>query len=103
MIASLRGRVRARSEDRVILEAAGVGYEVFLPPVTQRALVDVAGANGLALTGMARITGRTPTGRALATAPYRVQPEFGEAQPKASRANMEIRARTPPPPTSVRS
>jgi holliday junction DNA helicase RuvA len=46
MIASLRGRVRARSEDRVILEAAGVGYEVFLPPVTQRALVDVAGANG---------------------------------------------------------
>ena len=46
MIASLRGRVRARSEDRVILEAGGVGYEVFLPPVTQRALVDVAGANG---------------------------------------------------------
>ena len=46
MIASLRGRVRARYEDRVILEAAGVGYEVFLPPVTQRALVDVAGANG---------------------------------------------------------
>ncbi len=46
MIASLRGRVRAKSDDRVILEAAGVGYEVFLPPVTQRALVDVAGANG---------------------------------------------------------
>ena len=46
MIASLRGRVRAKYEDRVILEAAGVGYEVYLPPVTQRALVDVAGANG---------------------------------------------------------
>ena len=41
MIASLRGCVRAKLEDRVILEAAGVGYEVFLPPVTQRALVDV--------------------------------------------------------------
>ena len=38
MIASLRGRLRAKSEDRVILEAAGVGYEVYLPPVTQRAL-----------------------------------------------------------------
>jgi Holliday junction DNA helicase RuvA len=46
MIASLRGCVRAKLEDRVILEAAGVGYEVFLPPVTQRALVDVAPANG---------------------------------------------------------
>ena len=41
MIASLRGPIRAKLEDRVILEAAGVGYEVFLPPVTQRALVDV--------------------------------------------------------------
>ena len=38
MIASLRGRLRAKLEDRVIVEAAGVGYEVFLPPVTQRAL-----------------------------------------------------------------
>jgi Holliday junction DNA helicase RuvA len=46
MIASLRGRVRAKLEDRVILEAAGVGYEVFLPPVTQRALVDVVPGNG---------------------------------------------------------
>src|SRR5262249_20575589 len=38
MIASLRGPLRARLEDRVILEAAGVGYEVFTPPVTQEAL-----------------------------------------------------------------
>ena len=38
MIASLRGRLRARLEDRVILEAAGVGYEVFTPPVTLEAL-----------------------------------------------------------------
>lgn len=48
MIASLRGRLRARLEDRVILEAAGVGYEVYLPPVTQQALstVDAGGDGG---------------------------------------------------------
>ncbi len=46
MIASLRGPIRAKLEDRVILEAAGVGYEVFLPPVTQRALVDVKPEDG---------------------------------------------------------
>ena len=46
MIASLRGRLRAKLEDRVILEAAGVGYEVFLPPVTQRALSGVAAGAG---------------------------------------------------------
>ena len=32
MIASLRGRLRRRLEDRVVVEAAGIGYEVFLPP-----------------------------------------------------------------------
>ena len=48
MIASLRGCVLAKAEDRVILEAAGVGYEVFLPPVTQRALVDVKPGAGAA-------------------------------------------------------
>jgi crossover junction endodeoxyribonuclease RuvC len=78
----------------------------------------VADALGLALTGMARITGRTPNGRAVSTvsresSAVRVwrgaaegEPsasESGEVQPKASRANMEIRARTGPPPTSVRS
>ena len=46
MIASLRGRLRAKLEDRVILEAAGVGYEVFLPPVTQRALAGATAGNG---------------------------------------------------------
>jgi Holliday junction DNA helicase RuvA len=46
MIASLRGSVRAKLEDRVILEAAGVGYEVFLPPVTQRALAEVKPEQG---------------------------------------------------------
>jgi Holliday junction DNA helicase RuvA len=46
VIASLRGRLRAKFEDRVILEAAGVGYEVYLPPVTQRALSGVAAGAG---------------------------------------------------------
>ena len=46
MIASLRGRLRAKLEDRVILEAAGVGYEVFLPPVTQRALGRATAGSG---------------------------------------------------------
>jgi Holliday junction DNA helicase RuvA len=46
VIASLRGRLRAKLEDRVILEAAGVGYEVFLPPVTQRALASASTGNG---------------------------------------------------------
>ena len=38
MIASVRGRLRRKFEDRVVVEAAGVGYEVFIPPVVQRAL-----------------------------------------------------------------
>ena len=57
----------------------------------------VADALGLALTGMARITGRTPTGRAITAAPWlaeppgrRVDTEFGEPQPKARRAEMEM-------------
>ncbi len=39
MIASLRGKLRRKLEDRVVVEAAGVGYEVFVPPVTQQELV----------------------------------------------------------------
>ena len=38
MIASLRGRLRRRLEGRVIIESAGVGYEVVLPPVVARGL-----------------------------------------------------------------
>ena len=38
MIASLRGKLRKKLEDRVVVESAGVGYEVFLPPVAYRAL-----------------------------------------------------------------
>jgi Holliday junction DNA helicase RuvA len=46
MIASLRGRLRRKFEDRLVLEAAGVGYEVFVPPVVQRELVDAKPGEG---------------------------------------------------------
>ncbi len=38
MIASLRGKLRKKLEDRVVMESGGVGYEVFLPPVAYRAI-----------------------------------------------------------------
>jgi len=38
VIAFLRGRVLRRTEDRVVLEAGGVGYEVHLPAVVARGL-----------------------------------------------------------------
>ncbi|HZP35644.1 MAG TPA: Holliday junction branch migration protein RuvA [Methylomirabilota bacterium] len=46
MIASLRGRLRRKLEDRIVVEAAGVGYEVFVPPVTQQELVNAKAAEG---------------------------------------------------------
>ncbi|HET8576347.1 MAG TPA: Holliday junction branch migration protein RuvA [Methylomirabilota bacterium] len=46
MIASLRGRLRRKFEDRLVVEAAGVGYEVFVPPVVQRELVDAKPGEG---------------------------------------------------------
>ena len=46
MIASLRGRLRRRLEGRVILESAGVGYEVVLPPVVARGLEDLVAGDG---------------------------------------------------------
>src|SRR6266536_3179839 len=46
MIASIRGRLRRKFEDRVVGEAAGVGYEVFVPPVVQTALVDAKAGEG---------------------------------------------------------
>ncbi|HEX9710555.1 MAG TPA: OB-fold domain-containing protein, partial [Candidatus Thermoplasmatota archaeon] len=48
MIASLRGRLRRRLEDRVIIESAGVGYEVVLPPVVARGLDGLMAAAGAA-------------------------------------------------------
>jgi Holliday junction DNA helicase RuvA len=38
MIATLRGRLRRRLEDRVIVDCAGIGYEVFVPPVAMKTL-----------------------------------------------------------------
>ncbi len=46
MIASLRGRLRRRLEDRVVVEASGVGYEVVLPPIVLRGLSDLAAGEG---------------------------------------------------------
>ena len=46
MIASIRGRLRRKLEDRVVVEAAGVGYEVFVPPVVQKALIDAKAGEG---------------------------------------------------------
>lgn len=46
MIASLRGKLRRKLEDRVIVESGGVGYEVFLPPVTLRAISQTVAGDG---------------------------------------------------------
>jgi Holliday junction DNA helicase RuvA len=46
MIASLRGRLRRRLEGRVILESAGVGYEVVLPPVVAQGLEGLTAGDG---------------------------------------------------------
>jgi Holliday junction DNA helicase RuvA len=46
VIASLRGRLRRCLEDRVVLEAAGVGYEVVLPPVVRRSVEGLAARDG---------------------------------------------------------
>ncbi|MBI4608600.1 MAG: Holliday junction DNA helicase RuvA [Candidatus Rokubacteria bacterium] len=46
MIASLRGRLRRKLEDRVIVESAGVGYEVILPPVALRAISQAVADDG---------------------------------------------------------
>jgi Holliday junction DNA helicase RuvA len=46
MIALIRGRVRRKYEDRVVIEAGGVGYEVVLPPVVQHALTGALASDG---------------------------------------------------------
>jgi Holliday junction DNA helicase RuvA len=46
MIASLTGRVRRKLEDRIVLECAGIGYEVFLPPIVLRQLERVRAGDG---------------------------------------------------------
>jgi len=46
VIALIRGRLRRKYEDRVVIEAAGVGYEVVLPPVVQQSLAGAAASDG---------------------------------------------------------
>jgi Holliday junction DNA helicase RuvA len=46
VIATLTGRLRRRSEDRVVVECGGIGYEVFLPPIALRALEGAAAEPG---------------------------------------------------------
>jgi len=47
MIATLRGALRRKHEDRVVLDCGGIGYEVFLPPIALRQLEGVeAGEKG---------------------------------------------------------
>jgi Holliday junction DNA helicase RuvA len=55
MIASLRGRLRRRLENRVVIESAGVGYEVVLPPVVLQALADAPAGDGEAAAELALV------------------------------------------------
>jgi Holliday junction DNA helicase RuvA len=55
MIASLRGRLRRRLEDRVVIESGGVGYEVVLPPVVLKGLADAAAGEGEAAAELALV------------------------------------------------
>ncbi len=55
MIASLRGRLRRRLEDRVVIESGGVGYEVVLPPVVLKGLADAAAGDGEAAAELALV------------------------------------------------
>src|SRR5262249_25587342 len=46
MIALIRGRLRRKHEDRVVVEAAGVGYEIVLPPIVQASLASAMASDG---------------------------------------------------------
>jgi Holliday junction DNA helicase RuvA len=46
MIAALRGRLRRRQDDRVVVESGGVGYEVVLPPVVREGLGELLAGDG---------------------------------------------------------
>jgi Holliday junction DNA helicase RuvA len=56
MIASLRGRLRRRLEDRIVLETGGVGYEVLLPPIVRGALQHLAAEEGDKASEVALVT-----------------------------------------------
>src|SRR6266508_2312443 len=46
MIALIRGKLRGKHDDRVVVEAAGVGYEVVLPPIVQSSLAGAMASDG---------------------------------------------------------
>src|SRR6266508_1332006 len=46
MIALIRGKLRGKHDDRVVVEAAGVGYEVVLPPIVQASLASAMASDG---------------------------------------------------------
>ncbi|MBI1847860.1 MAG: Holliday junction DNA helicase RuvA [Candidatus Rokubacteria bacterium] len=56
MIASLSGRLRRKSEDRLVLDVNGVGYEVFVPPIAMRELADLKAAEGEAAGTLSLVT-----------------------------------------------
>jgi Holliday junction DNA helicase RuvA len=56
MIASLTGRLRKRLEDRIVLEAGGVGYEVFLPPIVQQQLDGLVAGDAEQASSLALVT-----------------------------------------------
>jgi Holliday junction DNA helicase RuvA len=56
VIASLRGRVRRKLEDRIILECAGIGYEVYLPPIVLRELEHLKAADDDAASPLSLVT-----------------------------------------------
>ncbi|MGH7312813.1 MAG: Holliday junction branch migration protein RuvA [Candidatus Rokuibacteriota bacterium] len=56
MIASLRGRLRRRLEDRIVLETGGIGYEVLLPPIVLGELQHLAAEAGDTASEVALVT-----------------------------------------------
>lgn len=46
MIATLAGRLRRKLDDRIVLECAGIGYEVYLPPIVLRRVEPLVAAPG---------------------------------------------------------
>lgn len=49
MIAALRGTYRGRTDDGIIVDVAGVGYEVVLPPIVEQALGELVEGRELCL------------------------------------------------------
>jgi Holliday junction DNA helicase RuvA len=56
MIASLTGRLRRKLEDRIVLETAGVGYEVFLPPIVMRQIEHLTADDGDKASALTLVT-----------------------------------------------